>query len=148
MKINRSPKVAVNKFDETNAIIAGKHGLEFGRMIAYSKSTYIMNKKNHQAIFNANIITSEGKIWWGDLDLTDDSDKLQAIADEIGKTLYILHEMDYRFNKENRPFEEVEKLAVKKFVPELQKQQQKKSSIQCLQSLASKVAQFFSVTRN
>lgn len=148
MKINKAPKVPVNKFDAHIAIITGKHGLDFGRMIAFSKSTYIMNKKNHQAIFDANIITSEGKIWWGDLDLTDDSDKLQAIADEIGKTLYILRKMDYRFDKENRPFEEVEKTAVKKFVPKFQKHQQKKSIIQCLQSLASKAAQFFSVTRN
>lgn len=126
-------------------IVFAKYGFDIGRMIAYSRSTYISRRPNNQALFNANVITSEGKIWWGDLDLVDDSVKLQAVADELNKTLYILREMDYRFNKENQAFKEVEKLVIRKFVPK--SQQQKKSIIKCLQSLASKVTQFFSVTR-
>lgn len=122
-----------------------KHGFELARMIAYSKSTYISKKPNNQAIFNANVVTDQGKIWWGDLDLADDSEKLQQAANDLNCNLYILREMDYRFGKENRPFREVEKLAVKKFVPP--SNHTPKSITQCLQSLASKAVQFFSVTR-
>lgn len=136
-----------NNSDFIADIIVDKHKFEFGRMIAYSRSTYISKRPNNHVVFNANIATSEGKIWWGDLDLTEDSEKLQAIADDLNKTLYILREMDYRFGNENRPFKEVEKLAVKKFIPSSQQHPQKKSIIQCLQSLASKVTQFFSVIR-
>ena len=122
-----------------------KHGFELSRMIAYSKSTYIAKRPNNQAIFNANVVTDQGKIWWGDLDLADDSEKLQQVANDLNCNLYILREMDYRFGKENRPFREVERLAVKKFSPK--SKQTPKSIVQCLQSLASKVAQSFSVTR-
>lgn len=136
-----------NNSDFVADTIVCKHKFEFGRIIAYSKSTYISKRPNNQVVFNANIATSEGKIWWGDLDLTEDSEKLQAIADDLNTTLYILCEMDYRFGNENRPFKEVEKLTIKKFIPSSQQQPQKKSIIQCLQSLASKVTQFFSVIR-
>jgi hypothetical protein len=125
--------------------IMEKHDLELSRMIAYSKSTYLSKRPNNKAIFNANVVTSQGKIWWGDLDLTDDSEKLQHVSDELGCNLYVLHEMHYRFGKESRPFHEVEKLAVKKFSPK--SKQTPKTIVQCLQSLVSKVAQFFSVTR-
>jgi hypothetical protein len=113
-------------------------------MIAYSKSTYLSKRPNNQAIFNANVVTDRGKIWWGDLDLTDDSEKLQCVANDLNCNLYILREMDYRFGKENRPFREVEKLSVKKFVP--QPNQPAKANTQWLRSLASKAARFFSVT--
>lgn len=136
-----------NNFDTKDKLVLKNHGFDLGRIIAFSKSVYLSRRPNNQAIFNANIVTCEGKIWWGDLDLVDDSEKLQAVSDELNKTLYILLEMDYRFGKENRPFKEVEKIAVKKFVPTSQQHTQKKSIIQCLQSLASKAIQFFSAIR-
>ena len=86
-------------------------------MIASSKSMYISERPNNQAVFNANVATDQGKIWWGDLELADDYEKLQQVANDLNCNLYILHAADYRFGKENRPFSEVEKLAVKKFVP-------------------------------
>lgn len=115
-------------------------------MIAYNKSTYTRLNPRNRVFFNANIATREGKIWWGDLDITKDREKLQNVADELDTTLYILREMDYRFGTEKRPFHEVEELAVEKVIPK-SATQTKKSSIKCLQSLASKVIQFFSVTR-
>jgi len=122
-----------------------KHGFELSRMIAYSKSTYISKRPNNQAVFNANVVTDQGKIWWGDLDLADDSEKLQQVANDLNCNLYILREMDYRFGKENRSFDEVRELAVNTFVPKSNRTP--KSITQCLQSLASKAVQFFSVTR-
>lgn len=125
--------------------VLANHGFLLNRMIAYSKSTYIKLYPYNKVVFNANIATREGKIWWGDLDITKDLENLQKAADELDTTLYILREMDYRCGKETRPFHEVEELAVEKIIPT--SSQKKKSIIQCLQSLASKVIQFFSVTR-
>jgi hypothetical protein len=107
----------VTQRHDTELKVMRKHGFELSRMIASSKSMYISERPNNQAVFNANVVTDQGKIWWGDLDLADDSEKLQQVANDLNCNLYILHEMDYRFGKENRPFSEVEKLAVKKFVP-------------------------------
>lgn len=114
-------------------------------MIALNRYTYIKRNPNHKAIFNANIATLEGKIWWGDLDLNIDSKALQQVANELNTTLYILRSSAYRFVKKQGAYYDIEKLAVKKFFPK--SKQTKKSIIQCLQSLVSKVTQFFSVTR-
>lgn len=81
-------------------------GFMTGRMIAGSKSTYLACYPNNNVIFNANIIMkSRGKIWYGDLDLTLDGEVLQKIASELGEPLYILREMDGRFENEEKPFE-------------------------------------------
>lgn len=95
-----------------------EHGFEISRMIAFSKSTYVSKRPNNQAVFNANVVTDQGKIWWGDLDLLDDSEKLQQVANGLECNLYILREMDGRFGNENRPFDEIKELAVKAFVTE------------------------------
>jgi len=129
--------------NETLAVLR-KHGFNLSRMIAYSKSTYLSMHPEHQVVFNANIFTPQGKAWWGDLDLTKDSENLQLAAADIGSTLYVLRESDGRFGNEQRTVSELEKLAVKKFEV---KSKQKKSIQTCLQSLASKVTQFFSATR-
>lgn len=55
----------------------------------------------NEVYFNANIfVLGEGKIWYGDLDVTKDMDRLENIAKELGKDLYILREMDGRFGNE------------------------------------------------
>lgn len=71
-----------------------------GRMISGSKSFYYSQHPDREPIFNANIITSEGKVWYGDLDLVSDKDKLQEIANIIEENIYILREMDARFETE------------------------------------------------
>jgi len=139
-------KLHDHKSEPQNAALAilRNHGFNLSRMIAYSKSTYVSRHPDHQVVFNANIFTEQGKAWWGDLDLTNDSEKLQLVAAEVGSTLYVLREADGRFGNEYRPIRELEKLAVKKFEA---KPKQKKSIQTCLQYLASKVTQFFSATR-
>lgn len=77
-------------------------GFYFGRMISGSKSLYVNRFPDHQIVFNARAYDSEtykkeknGKIkdffagqnieiWYGDLDLTEDAEKLKEIANEIG----------------------------------------------------------------
>lgn len=89
-------------------------GFMIGRMVAGSKSTYLEAYPNNNVIFNANIvIKSRGKIWYGDLDLTLDGESLQKIASELGESLYILREMDGRFENENKSFEFYKMKAIK-----------------------------------
>lgn len=74
-----------------------------GRMI----SSYKIEPKGHVCVFNANIcIKSRGKIWFGDLDLMIDADKLKALAKSIGETVYVLRERDARFANEANPLYE------------------------------------------
>ena len=76
-----------------------KH-LRIGRMISASKT----GPKGHVCVFNANLcIKSQGKVWFGDVDLTADADKLKAMATGAGEALYVLREMDARFLNEEKP---------------------------------------------
>ena len=78
------------------------NGLITGRMISFSKSDYRDRNPNSVCYFNANIVTAkEGKIWYGDLDLTKDGETLKVIAEEIGQIIYVLREMDGRFEYED-----------------------------------------------
>lgn len=82
-------------------------GLPMGRMISASKSGYRRNNPDNDVIFNANIFTkSDGKIWYGDLDITESCRTLQLVAEEIEEPLYILYESDGRFDNEDIPFEQ------------------------------------------
>jgi len=86
--------------------IFDRHGLMMGRMISGSKSLYREKYPDHEVYFNANIvIESAGKVWYGDIDLTLDTPKLQEVANVLGEPLYVLYEMDARFENENKPFE-------------------------------------------
>lgn len=71
----------------------GDKNLGLGRMISWSKSTYRKMNPDNIVIFNANIFTEEdGKIWFGDLDVTLDADTLKSLSKQMGKKLYILSE--------------------------------------------------------
>jgi len=84
-----------------------------GRMISASKSFYRTQFPDHKVYFNANIICKTfNKIWYGDIDLDLDEEKLIKIADQIDEDIYVLYEMDARFGAEDRPFDELKKLAV------------------------------------
>lgn len=86
-----------------------------GRMISASKSGYRDRYPNNFSIFNSNICTDESKVWWGDIDITLSKDALINVAVTSGKTIYVLYEMDGRFENEDSP-----KLgsAVIKFLPD------------------------------
>ena len=79
-------------------VILVNAGFTLGRMI----SAYKDAPKGHFAVFNANIVTAkDGKVWYGDLDLTLDAAKLRATSVVVGGTLYVLREMDARFDTES-----------------------------------------------
>ena len=95
-----------------------KNGLELGRMISWSKSSYRESHPDNLVIFNSNILTKKrGKVWHGDLDVTEDYDALQNIADELGENLYVLREMDARFGNENLPIKSLIKKAAATISP-------------------------------
>jgi len=90
-----------------------KHGLHNGRMVGGSKSGYFNQHPDNVVVFNANIIIKKaGKVWYGDLDITLDFDKLKEIADELKEDLYVLREMDARFDNDKANFKFWKKKAV------------------------------------
>lgn len=98
---------------EINKLFA-QNDLHVGKMISYSKTAYRNKFKDHEVHFNANIFSAKlGKIWWGDIDLTTHGDKLQEIANILDDDLFILRELDGRFENEDLPLERVKERAVK-----------------------------------
>ena len=79
-----------------------------GRMIGGSKSHYCKEHEGSLIVFNANIVMSEyGKVWYGDLNLTEDYLVLREIAQNLNTDLYILWESDGRFGEEMKPLNEL-----------------------------------------
>jgi hypothetical protein len=83
-----------------------------GRLVSQSKSHYLDSNPDNIVVFNANVcITKSGlfrrrktdKIWYGDLDVTKDMRKIEALAEAIGERVYVLREMDARFENEDSP---------------------------------------------
>jgi len=85
-----------------------------GKMISHSKSSYIQGNPENLVIFNSNVCIDEGKIWFGDIDITIEYDSLSDLAMEIDKTVYVLREMDGRFENEETP---LLGMSVIKFLP-------------------------------
>lgn len=76
----------------------------FGNLISMSKSGYRERNPDHLVVFNSNIIAGDGtKIWFGDIDITNSGEVLKSLADTFETTLYVLHEMDGRFDNEDNP---------------------------------------------
>lgn len=73
-----------------------------GRMLSGSKFA----PKGQVCVWNANIVTkSQGKVWFGDVSITKDAKVLKEIATEAGEPLYVLREMDCRFDTEKDPID-------------------------------------------
>lgn len=84
---------------EINDVLS-RHGFWCGRMLSGTKTS----PKGNFCVWNANIVTKgAGKVWYGDLNLTKDEKALNEIEEEIGEPLYVLHEMDARFENEGKP---------------------------------------------
>lgn len=84
-----------------------------GAMITESKSGYREKYPENLSIFNANVCTKDEKIWWGDLDVTKSQNLLGDLAYILNEDIYVLYEMDARFENEEAP--KIEKFAVKFF---------------------------------
>jgi len=99
-----------SEFDYNSEIyvIFAINNLMMGRMIAEHKGEYALEHQGELVIFNANIITlTHGKIWYGDINVTQDFDNLKNIADTIKEDLYILTEYDARWGSEDLPINEL-----------------------------------------
>lgn len=97
---NRLAREDVQSAMKTAQVILGY----CGKMIGASKSGYSSSHSAHVPVFNSNIVTEKlGKVWFGDIDLTLDGDKLQSLAISLGEKVYVLREMDARFENENSP---------------------------------------------
>ena len=84
------------------------HGFHLARMIGGSKSHYHKEHPDDLIVFNANVLMpGYGKVWYGDLNLTEDYLVLREIAQNLNTDLYILWEMDGRFGLEMKPLNEL-----------------------------------------
>ena len=84
------------------------HNFFDGRMIGGSKSHYHKEHPDDLIVFNANVLMpGYGKVWYGDLNLTEDYLVLREIAQNLNTDLYILWEMDGRFGLEMKPLNEL-----------------------------------------
>jgi hypothetical protein len=89
------------------------HNFFDGRMIGGSKSHYRKEHEGDLIVFNANIVMSDfGKVWYGDLNLTEDYLVLREMAECLDTTLHVLWESDGRFGEENKPLNELIKKSV------------------------------------
>jgi hypothetical protein len=87
-------------------------------MIGVSKSRYREANPGNEVYFNANIFTIEdGKIWYGDIDYTKDQETLEKIATKLERDLYILKELDGRFENEKLEDNQIKKKAIKLIQP-------------------------------
>lgn len=69
-----------------------------GRMVSSSKSDYNQSHPDHEVFFNACIFTEGGtQVWFGDIDLTRDSDLVQEAATTIGQKLFVTPENPFRW---------------------------------------------------
>lgn len=74
--------------------------LMLGRMINSTKTS----PKGEICVFNANLVTKgKDKFWFGDLNLTRDVEQLKLAAKERGEDVYVLREIDARFQNEAKP---------------------------------------------
>jgi len=89
------------------------YNLHSGRMVGGSKTGYRNEHPDDLIIFNANILMpGYGKVWYGDLNLTEDYLVLREIAQNLNTELYVLRESDGRFGEEDKPLNELIKKAV------------------------------------
>jgi len=74
------------------------------QLISSSKSGYHRAFPEHLVLFNSNVCTREhGKIWHGDLDVTASREDIRALARGLGVMVYVLREMDGRFENALAP---------------------------------------------
>lgn len=77
-------------------------GME-GNMISGSKSYYRSRFPDHFVAFNANVCNESGKIWYGDIDISLSKEDLIELSVSMRQNIYVLSEMDGRFENENSP---------------------------------------------
>lgn len=97
-----------NEMSNEKKLVVLEHLGHNGAMIGGSKGQYRYNNPDNLIVFNANVVTKEGeKIWYGDLDLSANNGEselvLRRLAVALNTRLYVLYEMDARFENETSP---------------------------------------------
>ena len=87
----------------TTKDIAEKHLGFCGRMLSGSKSAYSNKYPDNVVAFNGNLVVNGKKIWYGDIDVTLEKDKIDALGRDLKASVYVLREMDARFENEKKP---------------------------------------------
>ena len=88
--------------DEQYELAVLKLGMN-GHLMSWSKTSYKRAHPDNLSIFNANICTKSGKIWYGDIDVTRSEEILKELAKELNQEVFVLYEMDGRFENEEKP---------------------------------------------
>lgn len=70
-----------------------------GAMLSGSKSA----PAEDRVVWNANVLANKMKIWHGDISITRKEKELQTLANDLGVKIYVLREMDARFDTEANP---------------------------------------------
>ena len=103
----------MNEVKEAYTSLFRHNGLDQSRILSFSKSNYRNEHPNDLILFNANVLTTKEKVWYGDINLSQEENKLQDVAKMLCEDLYVLSESDCRFETENLPIEELLSKAVK-----------------------------------
>jgi len=82
-----------------------------GAMISASKSGYRKKHPKNLVVFNSNVCIGLKKVWWGDLDITLSKNKLISLSKELNDVIFVLSEMDGRFDNEDEP--KIERYVIK-----------------------------------
>ena len=92
----------LSEFQSVNEVAREILGFE-GKLLSGSKTAYLDKHPQNAAVFNANVFSLSGKLWYGDLDLSLSQDvaKLKALAQKLGTVIYVVPEHLGRFNKTN-----------------------------------------------
>ena len=106
----KGPPLAVDlefKASRRDRRLFSECGLCFCRCFG-SKSRYRDANPRNQFVPNANVFCrTRGKVWWGDLDLAGDKPALEEAAKRLRVRLYVLAEIDGRFENAEASHSEV-----------------------------------------
>lgn len=116
IKIEISNEALIEKekegFDKEALQLFEKRGFYLGRCLG-SKSLYEEKNPTHIVYFNANILCRpRGKIWYGDIDLSQEDWILEEIAEELGEELFLVPEPFARFGRQDELIKQVLNFAV------------------------------------
>lgn len=100
-------RAAVHETMPGIAAVIESHLGPHGRMVGSSKTGYSRRYPRRLVVFNANLLVDGCKLWWGDLDLSEDAPRLRRLALQLGGELHVLYEHDGRFHgRDSRPLVE------------------------------------------
>lgn len=84
------------------AMLSGSKTAAPERRVVWNANVLIDQPNGKFSIFPAKRV-SPVKVWFGDLSITESEAKLQELANRFGQKVYVLREMDARFDTEANP---------------------------------------------